>query len=330
MINPAKIKSIVVVRNDRFGEFLLNIPAFRALKETFPGARLVALVSPQNAELAQHIPCIDEIIAWQGNRLTWAQKFHLANTLRSKRPDLAIILYPSKDFNIVAFLAGIPNRVGYDHKWPFLLTRRMPDRKAYGERHEVDYNLELVALAGAKSDDKSLAIKIDDDIISSSLAEFGLNSGEILIGIHPFTSDSVKLWPAERFLSVAKKLLSKVESRVLIFGGAIEQTKAYEAFSGYPGIINLTGKTTLVQLAALLKKCRVLISGDSGPVHLASCVGTPVVALFRNDLPGKGPKRWGPLSVGSIVIEKADLSEISADEVVKKSMEAIGKLCTTQ
>ncbi len=325
MFEPAKIKSILVVRNDRFGEFLLNIPAFRALKETFTGARLTAIVSPQNAELAQHIPYIDEIIAWQGSRLSWAQKLRLAGTLRAKKFDMALMLYPSRDFNLAVFLAGIPRRFGYDHKWPFLLTARMPDRKFLADRHEIDYNLELVGLCGARTGDKGLTIELGDDIINSTLRSFGLLPGELFIGIHPFTSDAVKLWPAERFLAVAKKLIQKKEAKVLVFGGSLEQGKAYEVFSGYPGIINLTGKTTLVQLAALLKKCRVLISGDSGPVHLASSVGTPVVALFRNDLPGKTPRRWGPVSAGSLVIEKPDLLQITVEEVFKKTMEAIGK-----
>ena len=82
-------------------------------------------------------------------------------------------------------------------------------------------------------------------------------------------------------------------------------------------IKNLTGKTTLVELASILKNSKLLISGDSGPVHLACAVGTPVIALFRNDIPGKGPKRWGPWGEGNVVIEKKSLLDISVDEVFK-------------
>ena len=80
-------------------------------------------------------------------------------------------------------------------------------------------------------------------------------------------------------------------------------------------IINMVNKTSLVELAVLLKRCSLFISGDSGPMHLAAAVGTPVVALFRNDLPGKTAKRWGPWGQGHMVIEKGDLLNISVDEV---------------
>ena len=89
-------------------------------------------------------------------------------------------------------------------------------------------------------------------------------------------------------------------------------------------IVDLINQTSLVELAAVLKSCSLLVSCDSGPMHLAAAVGTPVVALFRNDLPGKTAKRWGPWGKGHMVIEKASLNDISVDEVfniVKKQLQ---------
>jgi len=82
-------------------------------------------------------------------------------------------------------------------------------------------------------------------------------------------------------------------------------------------IIDLVNKTSLTELACLLKRCALLVSGDSGPVHLAECVGTKVIALFRNDIAGKSPKRWGPRGKDSIIIESPDIAGISPDEVFK-------------
>jgi len=87
----------------------------------------------------------------------------------------------------------------------------------------------------------------------------------------------------------------------------------------------MTGKTTLKQLASLLKKSRLLISGDSGPVHLACAVGTPVIVIFRNDIPGKSAKRWGPWGPGNFIIEKDNLCDITVDEVFSKAKEALNR-----
>jgi len=121
---PADIKKILVVRNDRFGEFLLNIPALRALKETFASARIIAVVDPRVKGLAGRVPFIDETIGWAGGEHSFSQWRGLLGVLRKNSPDLAIILNPSKEFNLLAFLAGIPRRIGYDRKWGSCLTKR--------------------------------------------------------------------------------------------------------------------------------------------------------------------------------------------------------------
>jgi ADP-heptose:LPS heptosyltransferase len=131
----------------------------------------------------------------------------------------------------------------------------------------------------------------------------------------------MKQWSVDKFKELAVRLENELGNKVIIIGGKEEADKSQKYFSDF---IDLTGKTTLVELAALLKKCKLLISGDSGPVHLASCVGTPVVAIFRNDTPGKGPVRWGPVSAGSSVVEKTSLQDITVEEVFDKVKTCFG------
>ena len=109
-----------------------------------------------------------------------------------------------------------------------------------------------------------------------------------------------------------------IKIKALIYFFAYIWTNKYNQFlgQGHEGkLVNLVGKTTLPELAVLLKKCKVLVSGDSGPMHLAACVGIPVVALFRNDIPGKTKNRWGPWGKGHTVIERGSLLNINIDEV---------------
>lgn len=323
-INPEAIKNILAVRNDRFGEFLLNIPALRALKETFIHARLTVLIDPHTRELAESLPFIDGIIAWARGRHPLSAKLQLIKLLKRKNIDMAVMLNPSKEMNIVTSMAGIPIRAGYDRKWGFLLTHKIKDKKHLAEKHEIEYNLELVSLVGAKTEDKALSISIDDNIINGLLQDTGIKGYDNLIAVHPWTSDPVKQWPLEYFYRLTRRLIAELNLQVFIIGGKDESDKDLY-FRNNPGdnLFNMTGRTTLKQLAGLLKKCRLLISGDSGPVHLACAVNIPVIAIFRSAIPGKSAKRWGPWGEGHMVIEKNNLSDIGVDEVFTKVKERL-------
>jgi heptosyltransferase II len=321
-----EIRKILVLRNDRFGEFLLNIPALRALKETFKNAKLMLVAGPGAKELAEVVPYVNEIIEWRNDGHTLKEKLKLIGFLKRQNIDMAVMLNPSKDFNIFTFLAGMPIRVGYNRKWGFLLTHKMKDLKHAGNEHEVDYNLKLVGLIGAASRDKSISLDLNKADAEQIVRRKGLASFHNMLAVHPFTSDSVKQWPFENFRELARRLTDELGVKAIIIGGRQESAIPSQDYA-VPGenIINLVGKTTLIELAAILKNCRLLISGDSGPVHLASAVGTPVIALFRNDLPGKTAKRWGPWGEGHFVIEKANLNDITVDEVFGCAKELLNK-----
>lgn len=350
------IKNILVIRNDRFGEFLLNIPAMRALKERYPQARLNLAVDSAVCELASVVAGVDAVVVWDA----------VKRNLRKYKFDLCVVLNPTKEAHWAVFWSGIPVRVGYDRKWGILLTHKLKDTKHLGNRHEVDCNLELVGLLGAKTLDKTLKIKVVDSLFREFI-------GQRIVAIHPFTSDLVKQWPVERFVELAKKIMQEnwghtaenrgqstagtvpdsfacggdssrrgqsaagtvLDSVKVVFVGRDEgwghfSTKGTvhcgdsplrqgQSTAGtVPGVMDLVNKTSLVELGALLKRCSLLVSGDSGPMHLAAAVGTPVVALFRNDLPGKTARRWGPRGEGHMVIEKDNLNDITVDEVFEK------------
>ena len=318
-------KNILVIRNDRFGEFLLNIPAIRALKEKFPDSKIILAVNPYIKELAMKVSYVDEVIEWRNGKHTPIDVLKFALFLKKREIDIAFVMNPSKDSNIAIKIAGIPERIGYAHKWDFLLTKKIKDLKDLGQKHEVEYNLDLIKLAGvenrhceeARSADEAIFKNISEIASLPSVARNdGIEFSGNTIAIHPWTSDTVKQWPEERFRELALKIVKKMDTDVLIVGGRDEISKNLQYNYLDRRIKNMTGKTTLVELAALLKECKILISGDSGPVHLACAVGTPVIALFRNDIPGKGPQRWGPVGEGNIVIAKKSLSDISVDEVL--------------
>jgi ADP-heptose:LPS heptosyltransferase len=317
-----QVRNIICFRNDRFGEFLLNIPAFRALKSGFPGAKLFLVVDPYVKELAERIACVDEVILWQNKKHNLWELLKFSAVLKRGKFGLSAAFNPSKEFNLAAFLAGIPLRVGYGRKLGFLLNRKLPDKKYLGDKHEVEYNLELARLAGAETEDKGLALSVDSRLADGLFRDFGLNNADNPVALHPWASDSIKEWPQENFRKLAGSLQAETGARIIIIGGREEYPRSLE-FCRNLKACNLTGKTTLLQLAGLLKRCKLLISGDSGPMHLAAAVGTPVIAIFRNDIPGKSPKRWGPWGSGHIVIEKNNLSQITVEEVSAQAKERL-------
>lgn len=311
------LKNILALRNDRFGEFLLIIPALQSLKKIYPGAKISLGVEQSVKPIAELVECVDGVLIWD----------EVKKDLRRYRFDLAVIFNPTKEAHVATFFAGVPIRLGYGRKWGFLLTHKIGDTKHLGNRHEVICNLELIE--SLKNKEQSLACRRGRP--SEKSLDFGLNvpgsekydylSGAV--AIHPFTSDPVKQWPIERFGELGQRIAKEFGAKVVFVGQAAEGDTLLRSVSPSDKIINLINKTSLVELAQVLKQCKLLVTCDSGPMHLAATVGTPVIALFRNDLPGKTAKRWGPWGEGHRVIEKNSLEDISVDEVLKAIKERL-------
>lgn len=307
--NIKNIKKILVIRTDRVGDFLLNIPVIKTLRQNFSQSYLAVMVNSKVSEIIEKDPCIDEIIVYNGNiqHRGFCRTVRFIKRLREKKFDLAIILNPTKKFNLITFLAGISHRVGYNRKWGFLLTRKIKDRKFLGERHEVDYNLDLVRLLGINPENKEISItltKEDENFVKNLLDTSGIKKEDALIALHPWTTNPAKKWPLGNFLEVGRRLTSELNAKIAVIGGKEERREAESFCQREKKFINFSNQFNWRQLAAFLKRCYLLISNDSGPVHIASAVKTPCVVIFGRNIPAVGPKRWGPLGDGHIVLHK--------------------------
>ena len=324
-----QIKSILAFRNDRFGEFLLTIPAFWMLKQNYPEVKINLVVNKDVLPLARRIPFVDRLIVWENRKHTFGEALKFSKELRRGRYDLSVIFNPSKEFNIVSFLAGIPIRAGYDRKWGFLLNRKIKDAKEQGLRHEVDYNLELLKavsnlhLRGAvfcSSEAKDLGnngfpleIK-QSDFPDNRLAELEISDNNF-IAIHPWSSNPEKELTVDKIRELCVRLSRETPYRLVLIGGREEAARSGEFCQGLP-VIDLTGKTSLLELAGLLKRSRLLVTVDSGPMHLAAALGRQVVAIFRRNPPGVSAKRWGPVGDRHIIIENDSVHHIKVEEVL--------------
>lgn len=323
LISLERVRHALFVRTDRLGETLLNLPAIAALRAALPAASLTMLVGAHLQPLIEEIPWIDRVMAYdEGSwRLWWVRAGRLGRRLRAQPYDLAVVSNPKKELHIAVWLAGIPIRVGYDRKWGGCLTHRLQDRKALGERHEVEYNLDLVRAIGVPAivpDWPMFELAGQREEGSRPLAAHGIGASEPFVALHPWTSNPVKQWPVERF----RRLICEVADRapglaIVLIGGPEEAERVPEVIpEGIGRVINLTDRLSLTQLAVLLERARVLISNDSGPVHLAAAVNTPTIALFGSTHPATGPVRWGPWGAGQTVICRPSMESITVDDVM--------------
>lgn len=332
MAQETNVRRVLFARTDRLGETLLNLPAAAALKAALPGAALTLLVHPDLQPLLAALPWVDETIsAPQGPRHAWWKRaLQLGRRLRTGRFDAAIVSNPKQELHVGVWLAGIPQRIGYDRKCGWLLTRRLPDAKGRGGRHEVEYNLDLVRALGIAAEQPrwqfpELGRERAD--VRALLAVHGVSGARAVVVVHPWTSDPAKQWPLDRFRRLVERVSAQPSTSVVMIGGVQERPRASALLPAGGAIADLTGRLTLTQLAALLREARLLVSSDSGPVHLAAAVGTPTVTLFGTTDAARGPQRWGPWGQGHIIIWKPSMGAITVNEVlaaVQRQLEGDG------
>ena len=340
-----EFKRILVVRTDRIGDVLLSTPVLKALRDNFPHAYIAMMVSPYAKDIVEGNPFLDEVIIYDkdAKHKSWFKSMKFSRVLKKKQFDVALILHPINRSHLITFFAGIKKRIGYDRKLGFLLTDRIEHTKQLGQKHELEYNLDLVRYLGVEPFDKEIFIPIKNESerwAKEIFAKEGIREDEKLLVIHPGASCVSKIWPAERFACIADKLVEKYGFKVLIVAGPKDINIAQNVIrSMHVPVIDLAGKTSISQLASILKRSSLLISNDSGPVHVASAVGAPVISIFGRSQKGLSPKRWGPSGKFGRVLHKdvgcveclahncakefLCLNSISVDEVVQAAEELL-------
>ena len=324
MLTP---RNILVVRADRMGDVVLTIPAIRALKRAFPGARVSVWLDASTKPLVDGIPFIDEILAEDKDSGWWGY-LSFVFMLRRRKFDLAVVYNTKRRTNMACALAGIPHRLGYkNEKYGGLLTHPVHDRRHLGEKHEAEYCLDLLGEIGVHTQDLTLEIARNNDAESWAddlvAREFQKTP---FVAIHASASCSTRFWPTGSYVKLIDRLAGG-GMRIMLVGGAEAQGAAKEIGAAVRSpVLDMTGKTSLSQLVSLLRRARALVSNDSGPVHVAAGVGTPVVSIFLRSQPGINPDRWKPLGPKSRVVVPPRGKEIVVDRhshVISGSFDAI-------
>jgi len=282
------VRRILVRGTNWIGDAVLTTPALMAIRKGFPQAKIALLAKPAIAELLHGHPAVDEIVLYRdpGPHAGLGGKLTLARLLRRGRYDLAMLFQNAFEAAALTALAGIPNRYGYatDGR-SFLLTHRVPLTPKIRRSHQVHYYLELLRPLGIQVEPEPPTLRTTPDEDAEAiehLRAFGVDAKKVLIGLNPGSVyGTAKRWLPERFAEVADRVAAEHGGVVLIFGGHGEEElgAALAARMEAPTLV-LSGRTTVRRLMALIKQCRLFITNDTGPMHIATAFGVPTVAIF--------------------------------------------------
>ncbi|MFZ3122475.1 MAG: glycosyltransferase family 9 protein [Thermodesulfovibrionales bacterium] len=293
--DPEVVKNILVVSSTAIGDTLLSTPAIRAVKERYPQARIVAHFNIKNMELFENNPHIDEIIPYHGGykrffrtiREFCRHKFDLALIFHGNEPQATPMAYLSG----ARFIVKVPNTSEYR----FLLSNINQTLQWKDFTHGVEYRLKAAELADCRISDKRMVLPIAKDgesAVNEFLENSGIRDTDTIIGFQAGASTLSRMWFPDRFAELGKRLIdSYPELKIIITGSAEEYDNCRKIADaiGERAIVS-AGKITLKYMPALIKRFKTLVTGDTGVMHIAVAVGTPVAALFAVADPGRsGP-----------------------------------------
>lgn len=305
------IRRVLIRGTNWIGDAVMTTPAVRGIRNTFPNARISMLAKPWVLPVFEDCPHVDDLVVYDagGRHRGMAGKFRLARDLKPAGFDAAVLLQNAFEAALITRLAGIPCRIGFDtdaRGW--LLTHPVQCTPGIKKIHQTGYYLEILKGIGRPWGDRSLGLTIGHRRRTEGkrlLDRCGVKPGDTIVGINPSaTFGPAKQWFPERFARLADRIHDACGAKILVFGGPDDRDlgRRITRLMRRP-TIDLSGRTTLSEAMALIAACRLFISNDSGLMHVAAALDTPLIAIFGST----NPVTTGPQSERSRVI-RSDIS----------------------
>ena len=314
-IEISAIKRILIRGTNWVGDSVISIPAMREIRHLFPAAHISLLVRPWVRDIFSAVDFVDEILEYdkRGFHRGMTGFYRLVCDMKSRRFDLAILLQNAFEAALLAWCARIPKRIGYARDGrSLLLTDALPIDPEVRAVHQAYYYLGILSGMGlsdphpwrCEGDPPLIRIGVRDEDRTAAreiLRSNGIRDGDFVVGINPGAYyGEAKRWFPERYACVADALADQYRARILLFGAQSDRRIAEDVAANmkHPSVI-LAGRTTLGQLMGLIKECNLLITNDSGPMHLAAALDVPQLAIFGST----SEIATGPLSRKAQVIK---------------------------
>jgi heptosyltransferase-2 len=304
-----EVRKILIRSANWVGDAVMSLPALASVRQSFPRAEIYILAKPWVAGLFEDCPEIGRVVLYQSPGIHGGVrgKWRLARGLKLERFDLALHLPNSFESALISFLAGIPQRAGYNTDGRgILLTHRVPLNGKIKKGHQVEYYLHLLRSLGFQPGEGIPILKTSPKLLEEAeriLESYGIKKSDPLVGVSPGAQyGSAKEWFPERYGELADRISGEMGARILILGSMEDRLIASQICQKpEPAAIDLTGNTTLSQAIGIIARCRLFITNDSGLMHVASALGVPLIAIFGST----DPWRTGPLSKNSRVLHKS-------------------------
>ena len=300
-----KKPKVLIVAPNWIGDAVLSLPTIDSCSRLWSEHNLTVLARSRVAELFEVRQSEVRVLQYERGDGPHRLKnlMSLGRRMRKERFEFALLLPNSLGSALIAWLGGVPNRFGYStdgRSW--LLTQKRKDRRKEAGLHQVDYYIGLVRGLADVRVDRIPHLRLKPEVTDMGLTlvtALGIEHNELLIGVHPGAAyGETKRWFPERYAAVIERL-QKPGRRFLLLGSSGEEFLAERISRSmeYPPI-NLMGKTTLTEALALIDRCGIFLSGDSGLMHVAAALGIPQVALFGST----DPQKTAPLNDKAVVI----------------------------
>lgn len=293
-----EFRRILVVRTDRIGDVILTLPMLEVLRKCFPHAHIAMLIRRYTKELVDENKNIDEMLFYDnGNALH--PFYQMVSALRRGKFDVAIITYPRFRLAWVIWWAGIRLRVGTGYRWySFLFNKKVFVHRKVAERHEAEYNLDLLKAIGCEVAGVPIPrLEIPQHVslaIQQRLAQLGIETGKRIVVLHPGSGGSGRDWSPAKFGALGRELSHYPDVQVVVTGGSGEGelVRSVADMIGV-NVSMIVNQLSLKEYAALARMASLLVANSTGPLHIAAAVGTPVIGLY-SQITAMRVERWGP------------------------------------
>lgn len=296
--------NILVSRIDRAGDLILTLPIFRELRKAFPEAHIVAHVRRYTASIAKLCKEIDEILI-DDDYDQGIVSNSLRNSFKDHNFDKAIIVLPSPRSIVAAWRAEIPEIVGRaSNMFQFLLTDRRVQKRSRNNKHEFEYNLDLLEGIVPNIDYKPYNFNLKESLIKEGkeyLEQLGLPESPIIV--HPGHGGSALNLPPDMYSKIASRLIGLGKTVLVSMGPGEEKMEEYFfTLKESNRIFFLKDIQSFDKLAGIFANCKAFVGGSTGPLHLSASLGLPSVAFFP-PVKAMTPNRWGPVGCKSFVVK---------------------------
>jgi lipopolysaccharide heptosyltransferase I len=324
---PARI---LIIKLRAIGDVVMATPVIENLRAQFPEAHIAFLTEDTSAEIIEDNSFLDEVIVierrqWKNAPFLSALKDQLQfyRTLHAKKFDLVFDLFGNPRSAVLSLISGAPTRVGFNFRFRrFCYTKVVTPRG--GEVHEVEFNLDALKALDIPIVSRQLRMDLSEEAIHA--AQNWINSrrsnNNKIIGLNPGGGWQIKRWPPAYFAELADELVKLYDVQVLLFWGPGEEQIVDSILRLTKEKIHLVPDSTLKELGGFISCCHLIISNDSGPMHMATALKIPTIGIYGPT----NPELQGPYGAGNLAVRQDSVKCLGCNQLTCK----LGNICMTE